>query len=316
MSAFRTEPLALGVTRVPVGFVNVYAVRSPTDEWVLVDTGLPGAAGYLERFGERDMGGPPSAIVLTHGHFDHAGNAAALADAWGVPVYAHAAELPFLTGRSDYPPGDPSMGGAIAHFSRAFPHAGRDLGDRIRALPDDGSVPGLPDWTHLHTPGHTNGHVSLWRATDAVLIAGDALATMDLDSWGAQVTHARALARSAAPFTTNWDAATASQLVLAELEPCCIGAGHGRVLTGAGLAERLRAWASVDHRPRYGRYVREPARFDDEEGVVSLPPPVDDRAGKRAIVSLAAAAAGVWVVDRASRSSVSRGGRLVGDAPR
>ena len=298
MSAFHTELLALGVTRVPVGFVNVYAVRAPDGSWVLVDTGLPGAAGYLRRFSESEMGGPPRAIVLTHGHFDHASNAEALADGWGVPVYAHAAELPFLTGRSDYPPSDPSMGGAIAHFSRAFPTEGRDLGSRIQALPDDRTVPGLPDWTYVHTPGHTNGHVSLWRERDGVLVAGDAVATMDLDSWLAQATHARTLARSAAPFTTDWDAALDSQLVLADLAPRCIGAGHGRVMVGGDLAARLRRWAGVDHRPAYGRYVREPARFDDEAGVVSVPPPVDDRAGKRAVLGLAAAAAGLWAVDR------------------
>ena len=309
MAAFHTEPLALGVTRVPVGFVNVYAVRAPDDTWVLVDTGLPGAAGYLRRFSDSEMGGAPSAIVLTHGHFDHAGNAEALADAWGVPVYAHADELPFLTGRSDYPPSDPSMGGAIAHFARVFPTAGRDLGDRIRKLPADKSIPGLPDWTFVHTPGHTNGHVSLWRETDGVLIAGDAIATMDLDSWGAQVTHARRLARSAAPFTTNWDAVLASQLLLADLEPRSIGAGHGRVMVGADLAARLRDFAAVDHRPTYGRYVREPAHFDEEAGVASVPPPVDDRAGKRALVGVAAAAAGVWAVDRVVGQ---RGGRARG----
>ena len=186
--------------------------------------------------GRRPTSGPPPKVCstgrpapswLTHGHFDHAGSAAELARAWGVPIYAHAEELPFLTGRSDYPPADPSMGGAIAQLARAFPSAGYDFGERVRALPADGSVPGLPGWRWLHTPGHTPGHVSLWRESDRTLLAGDAFATMDLDSWLSQVTHARELARSPVPFTPDWDAAEASVARLAELRPRAVGAGHG-----------------------------------------------------------------------------------------
>lgn len=300
MSAFHTELLALGVVRVPIGFVNAYAVTNPDGTWALVDTGLPGAAGYLERFAEAEMGGPPAAIVLTHGHFDHAGNARALAEAFACPIYAHAYELPFLNGSVDYPPADSSMGGAIAHFARLFPVSGLDLGERLQALPSDKSVPGMPGWRFLHTPGHSNGHTSFFRDADAVLLAGDAIATMDLDGYAAQVTHARQLSRSAAPFTTNWDAVLASQLLLADLEPRCIGAGHGRVMVGPDLAGQLRAWATIDHRPGYGRYVATPVRFEDETGEAAVPPPVEDRAGKRLLVSAVAAGAGLWALDRAA----------------
>lgn len=307
MSAFPTELLALGVTRVPIGFVNAYAVANPDGTWALVDTGLPGAAGYLQRFAEAEMGGPPVAIVLTHGHFDHAGNARALTEAFDCPIYAHAYELPFLDGRTDYPPSDSSMGGAIAHFARVFPIKGQELGERLRALPPDKTVPGMPGWAFIRTPGHTNGHTSYFRENDGVLIAGDAIATMDLDSYAAQVTHARALSRSAAPFTTNWDAALASQLILADLAPRCIGAGHGRVMVGAGLAAQLREWATVDHRPAYGRYVSTPVEFEDESGEAAVPPPVEDRAGKRLLVGAAAAGAALWALDSvAGRDSARR----------
>ena len=273
-----TEPVSDDVLRLPTAFVNAYAVGEPGGPWVLVDTGLPGTGAYVRRVAEAHQGRPPGAIVLTHGHFDHAGNARALADAWGVPVYAHPAELPFLTGRSDYPPADPTMGGAIAQLSRAFPSSGYDLGERVRPLPADGSVPGLGGWTWLHTPGHSPGHVSLWRASDRTLLAGDAVATMDLDSWATQLTHARALDRPPVPFTPDWDAADASIRALAELRPRAIGAGHGRAMAGLYVADALQRFATVRHRPTEGRYVPEPARFDAERGVVSLPPPVPDPA--------------------------------------
>ena len=93
-----------------VGIVNVYFLGAPeTDRWVLVDAGLHGTAGRIVRAAEHlyGAGARPSAIVLTHGHFDHVGALGALLERWGdVPVYAHEMELPYLTGRSAYPPPD------------------------------------------------------------------------------------------------------------------------------------------------------------------------------------------------------------------
>ena len=292
-----TDPVREDVLRVPTLFVNAFLVGDD-EGWVLVDTGLPGFAGWVQRaararFGDR----PPEAIVLTHGHFDHAGNAAALADAWDVPLYAHPAELPFLTGRSDYPPQDPTMGGAIAFLARFFPTAGYDFGARVQALPGDGSVPGLDGWRWLHTPGHAPGHVSLFREADRTLIAGDAFATMDLDSWAAQVTHAPEVSRSPVPFVPDWDAAAESVRQLAALRPAVVTAGHGPVLRD-GVAERLAAFAARPHRPEHGRYVPTPARFDADAGVVSVPPPVADPVPLRVAALVAGAVVARRVLSR------------------
>jgi hypothetical protein len=43
-------------------------------------------------------------------------------------------------------------------------------------------IPELPDWAVIHTPGHTPGHLSLYRRRDGVLITGDAVVTVDLNS--------------------------------------------------------------------------------------------------------------------------------------
>ena len=272
-----TFPVARDVVRVPVGFVNAYLVGPAGGPWVLVDTGLPNTAAWVRRAAEARYGTtPPEAVVLTHGHFDHAGNAAALADHWDVPIVAHEAELPFLTGRSDYPPQDPTPGGAIAFLARFFPTAGYDFGDRVEALPADGRVPGLPGWRWLRTPGHTPGHVSLFREADRTLLAGDAVATADLDSWVGVATSAREVSRSPVPFVPDWDAADASVRQLAALLPAVLAAGHGRAIDERA-AERLAAFAARSHRPDHGRYVPVPAAFDPEAGVVSVPPPAPDR---------------------------------------
>jgi len=174
--------------------VNVYFVGEPQafdGSWVLIDAGLSGSARRIgqaaeERFGK---GTKPAAILLTHGHFDHVGALRELATLWDVPVYAHELEMPYLTGRSDYPPPDPTVGGgAVALMSRFFPRAGIDLSARVRTLPSDGTVPGMPGWRWIHTPGHTPGHTSFHLINDRnILFTGDTLFAESIgrtDLWG------------------------------------------------------------------------------------------------------------------------------------
>src|SRR5579871_5990284 len=104
------EEITPGVARLRTLIANIYFVGSPGGPWVLVDSGTAGNAARIrdaaeERFGREAR---PAAILLTHGHRDHAGSAAALADYWDVDIYAHRLERPFLTGRAKYPPKDPT----------------------------------------------------------------------------------------------------------------------------------------------------------------------------------------------------------------
>lgn len=289
------------VERVAIVFVNAYLVGERGAPWVLVDSGLPGFAARVRRAAEKRFGRdrPPRAIILTHGHFDHAGSVNELATQWETAVYAHPLELPFLTGRSDYPPQDPTVGGTLGFLSRTFPRKSIDLGARVRPLPGDGSVPGMPDWRWIHTPGHTPGHISLFRDTDRTLLAGDALATLNQDSAIAMITQHPEFSVPPAPLTTDWDAAHASVRHLASLRPFAISAGHGLPVRGPRVATDLQRFAELFTRPRRGRYVRQPAQ-SDENGVVYLPPPVPDPLPRQLILSAIAAAA-VFALGRRRR---------------
>ncbi len=281
--------------------VNVFFVGRPgagDRQWVLVDAGVgPGCAARIaraaaERFGPHSR---PAAIVLTHGHFDHVGGVKELAEAWDAPVYAHELEMPYLTGRSSYPPPDPTVGGgAMAFLSRFYPRGPIDLGGRVRVLPADGSVPGMPGWRWLHTPGHTAGHVSLFRDADRTLIAGDAFVTVKQESFLAVMAQVPEVHRPPAYYTPDWGAARRSVEELARLRPEIAATGHGLPMAGEELRRGLEELARDFERvavPPHGRYVGHPA-VADARGVVSVPPPAPDPLPKVLLAMGAAAALG------------------------
>ena len=258
--------------------VNVYFIGPPDAgdrEWVLVDAGMPGSADLIARAAEARFGASrPAAIVLTHGHFDHVGALEPLARLWDAPVHAHPLELPYLTGRAPYPPPDPSVGGGlVSALSWSFPRGPVDVGDRVETLPEDGSVPGLPGWRWVSTPGHTPGHVALFRDADRTLVAGDAVVTTRQESFLAVRDQRRELCGPPRYYTTDWEAAARSVAALAALEPEVVATGHGEPLRGEAVRADLHALARDFSRravPRHGRYVRR-AALPDGDGTLSVP---------------------------------------------
>ena len=296
------EDVAPGVGRLGVVFVNVFCLNAGDNRWFLVDTGLPGFAKAIKKACElRFEGRAPEGIILTHAHFDHAGNAEELARDWNVPIYVHEREMPYVTGESNYAPADPTPGGAICFLSRFFPTGGYDFAERVdvRELKDEsgrGEVPGLPGWQWIHSPGHSAGHISLWRDYDKLLVAGDALATMNLDSWQAMMNRRRELARPATPFTPDWPAAQESVKTLADLEPRTIAAGHGLPLWGRYVAGELQGLAEHMPKPTAGRYTDQPVHYDASGAVDDVPPPASDPLKQKMAIAGSLAIAGLGLM--------------------
>ena len=240
-----------------IALVNVFAVLSSAG-WVLVDAGLPLSADRIRRwktvhFGENSR---PQSILLTHGHFDHVGGLKDLAEHWKVPVYAHSLELPYVTGRTSYPPPNPAAGGGLmALMSPLYPRGPVDVSSHATQLPADGSIPDLPGWRWIHTPGHTDGHVSFFHEENRTLIVGDAFCTTKAESVLAIATRRPELHGPPAYYTSDWDKAKSSVETLAELRPTTVAAGHGLPMSGPEVATALQKLADnfdAVARPKHG----------------------------------------------------------------
>lgn len=152
----------LQIKQYVVGMVgtNCYlAVNGQTKETLIIDPGDQGD-DLIHVMKEENL--RPVAVLLTHGHFDHAGAAAQVAEAYHIPVYAHELERETLE--------DPaknlsaSMGGFPRRFSAdVYVKDEQELdlaGFHLRVL---------------LTPGHTPGGCCYYIPMEDVVFSGDSL---------------------------------------------------------------------------------------------------------------------------------------------
>ena len=234
---------------------NVYFVQSGSS-WVLIDAASAHCAPAI-RAGAASVFGvdsAPSAILLTHCHPDHDGSARELATVLEMPGLRASGRAPDrLWGHGRHREVCESVGSPA---DTAFPAASRDgdgcrplierssLEGVIRPLDPHDSVPGLPDWELILTPGHTPGHVAFFRPLDRVLITGDALVTKDLNSLPGALSGRTQVAGPPWYTTWDWKLAKRSAVSLAGLRPLVVAGGHGRPMSGSEVARSARSLLS------------------------------------------------------------------------
>lgn len=300
--------VAQGVWGMRLMFVNVYMIanrRGAGKGWVLVDTGIKGSASKIIAMAE-SLFGPgtrPAAIVLTHGHSDHSGSLCELLKVWNVPVYAHHMELPYLTGKSSYPPVDPKTGGGLMSLASVmFSTKPIDVSRNLREIDMYDGIPELPEWKVIHTPGHTPGHISLFLPLNTTLIAGDAFTTTQSESAYHLMAYDKKISGPPKYITSDWLAAAKSVRKLAALQPRIAATGHGPVVRGRELQTGLAYLANNFEElavPSSGRYVGR-AALSDESGVRYIPPYRSTNRTKAAF-AIAGALAGVLIVSKVAR---------------
>jgi len=169
--------------RVPPGIHTIRGVMGvchlPVDDdrrALFLDTGLAGESWQI-RWKLRRLGLAPrdvQAILLTHGHIDHAGNLAWLKEWTGAPVWAHPAEQAHIDGCYPYT-GPARWCGRMERLGyRVFGY--RPV--RIDRFIADGEL--LPFWGGLrvvHLPGHTEGHCGFHSERHRLLFSGDLFAS-------------------------------------------------------------------------------------------------------------------------------------------
>jgi len=204
------------------------------DEWVLVDAGVPYSAKFILKYASTLFGSKkPKAIVLTHGHFDHIGALPVLLKEWDVPIYAHHEEMPYLTGEKEYPRPTPFIvKGLMSFLSPFYPRDGIGLHSNLREIETGTELELMQGWEGIHTPGHTKGHISLYRKEDGLMLAGDAFVTVKQESLLAVLTQKEEIHGPPAYFTPNRAESRESIIKLAKLEPSTIYTGHGKPLYG------------------------------------------------------------------------------------
>jgi glyoxylase-like metal-dependent hydrolase (beta-lactamase superfamily II) len=152
-----------------VRLLSVYAFLIDEPELTLIDAGLIGSAGRVQRYVKK-MGrslDDLTRIICTHAHPDHVGGVRELAGDREVEVLMHPADLDGLKVTLRDAVANRNRSQLIAYFTR---HPGE-----ATPIVDGQVLPILGGLRVVHTPGHTAGSVCLYAERDRLLFVGDNL---------------------------------------------------------------------------------------------------------------------------------------------
>jgi hydroxyacylglutathione hydrolase len=143
---------------------NVYVLADDKSrEAIAIDTATPSLAWIADELAERAW--TLRLIISTHGHWDHIGDNAAVADHTGAKIAVHPLDRDRLV--------DPQPLWAPFPIPPSVPAVELAEGGEIRF--------GAIRLSVLHTPGHTEGSVCLYDADGGRLFSGD---TLFAGAWG------------------------------------------------------------------------------------------------------------------------------------
>ena len=174
---------------------------------VLVDAGMPASGRSIVK---ALSGRAVTTHVLTHAHGDHAGGSRKVSQALRLPVWCGTADAE--AARTGKPV-------AASRLQALFGWKPVEVARELR----EGDAVG-PGFVVLDTPGHSPGHISLWRESDRTLVCGDVFLNINL------ITTAPGLAEPPKIFTVDPPRNRESARRLAELEPALTLFGHGQAL--------------------------------------------------------------------------------------
>jgi hydroxyacylglutathione hydrolase len=197
----------------PANAINVYLADD-----VLIDAGTRQAEKRIMR---QLSGRTVTAHALTHAHPDHQGSSHAICERLEIPLWCGQGDIPAMEtpGGLSNSRGPRLLNLLREHYWTGPPHP------VARALTEGDEVAGF---TVLETPGHSRGHVSFWRESDRVLIAGDVLFNVS------PRTGMPGLHEPPELFTADPARNRESARRLAALEPALACFGHGPPLRDPG----------------------------------------------------------------------------------
>lgn len=205
----------------PRNGINCYVIDD-----ILVDAGIRSSANkILNAIKHSDI----TKHVLTHAHPDHQGASSIVCTKRNIPLLTSVIEKEHAESGKviyDYP----NNRHWIAKFQQRY-WAGS--GHKVSHLLREGDEVG--SFTVIETPGHSKGHISLFREKDGVLIVGDTLVNMNL------LTTIPGLHEPPGLFTTDRIENRKSIHKLFNLKPKILCFGHGPVLYDKGEFEQFMA---------------------------------------------------------------------------